>query len=222
MTTSRIFPVSADERFCLDPLVGEQRLSDYLTETLSSEQRAEFEHHLSYCLKCHEDLEYLTWIFQQVTTRNSASTWEDLNSTTLYGEALEITSIYDWNQENLTHVYYDTPLMERLAASSDPAESLTFPITVEYADGRVIGQFWQRAGQLSYRLTKSPPDQVFFLLYLPIVNPSKVKTFEVHLDVEQWLGDIREFIAADTPTAIVHALKQFHLYWRHTNEQKEC
>jgi hypothetical protein len=228
MTTFYPYPEPLDERFCLDPQVGSQRLSDYLTETLSSDERAEFEHHLSYCLKCQEELVYLSWVLHQVATRprpgSSASPLQDSskNFTAQYGELLAVTSLYDWNQEDLTHAYYETPLVERLAASTDTSESLTFPVTVEYAGGLAIGQFWRRAGQLSYRLTKSPPEHVSCLLYFPITNPSDAQTFEVRPNVEQWLGEVRAFIAADTPAAIIHALKQFHLYcYKPPNEQKE-
>ena len=54
---------------CVDPEVGEQYLHGYVAETLSEDQRQDFEDHLVFCHKCQEDLEYLRWAVQQVKVR---------------------------------------------------------------------------------------------------------------------------------------------------------
>ena len=67
---------------------------------------------------------------------------------------LPVTAILDGNAQDLIQDYYKLPLMEQLAASTETTAELTFPMTVEYAGGQVIGQFLKRVKLEAVRLSR--------------------------------------------------------------------
>ncbi len=198
-----------DELFCLDAQAGSLRLSEYLAEVLSEQQKQEFEDHLRFCLKCQEELNYVRWVIRQLKGFESKLV------------PLPVIAIYDWNNKNLIHEYYETPLVKEFAAAGEHTDGLTFPITVEYDNGKVIGEFWKRAGQFSFLLKKHRLDQEGYgwsLVYTSASDPSDVKTFELHEGKEAWLGAFCEFVRSNTPKAILETLKQFQVFLKRKDE----
>ena len=110
--------------------------------------------------------------------------------------------------------------MERLSASSASMEKsgeLIFPITVEYAGGQIIGDFWRRAGypgHLFYKLKKSTIEQETYtctLVYTSGTDPSDVRTFELREGENKRIGDFREFVTSDTRQEMLNVMRQFRL-----------
>jgi hypothetical protein len=186
---------------CVDPEVGEQYLYQYLAETLSEDQRQGFEDHLVFCHKCQEDLEYLRWAVQQLKTHWTPTIMP-----------LPVTSLVDGNQQDLLHDYYEEPFMDQLAASQKTAEVVSFPITVKYAKGEVIGQFLKRGKQLFFRLKKSSNDCT--LIYRSPSAPSESKTFEFCEGQDKRLGTFSEFVTSNTIQGMLAAIKQFHIFMK--------
>lgn len=192
----------ANDFVCVDSEVGEHYLYKYLAETLSDDQKQEFEDHLIFCRKCQEDIEYMRWTIQQLK-----AAWkpvlEDEDS------LLRVTSIFDGNFQDLLHDYYEKPLTDQLAAAAKTSGELTFPITVEYMGGQVIGQFLKRAGQLFFRLKKSSYRCI--LMYKSPSVPSESKTFEFREGEDKRIGPFREFVHSNTIQGMLKAIKQFRL-----------
>jgi hypothetical protein len=194
---------------CVDPEVGEQCLYKYLAETLSEEQRQEFEHHLVFCHKCQEDLEYLGWAVQQLKTH-----WTSTGTGAL--TPLPVTSLVDGNLQDWLHDFYEEPFMEKLAASKETARAVSFPVTVKYAKGQVIGQFLKRGKQLFFRLKKSSNDCT--LIYRSPSTPSESKTFEFREGEDKRLGPFSEFVTSNTIQGMLAAIKRFHLFMKRKEE----
>ena len=130
-------------------------------------------------------------------------------------EPLSVTAVYDRNTPDLIHNYYQKPLMERLAASTESSGELTFPITVEYADGQIIGEFWRRAGHLFYRLKKSTIGHdkfVGILIYTSPSHPEKNQTFEIQEEYNKRIGSFREFVKTDTKQEMLNVMRRFRLF----------
>ncbi len=197
-----------EEFECVDPEVGEQYLYNYLAETLSEDQRQGFEDHLVFCHKCQEDSEYLRWAVQQLKIH-----W------TLTGKGaltpLPVTSLVDGNLQDWLHDLYEEPLTERLAAAQESTGTLKFPITIEFADGQVIGQFLKRAGHLFFRLKKSLNGCT--LIYRSPSAPSESQAFEFCEGDDKRLGPFSEFVTTNTVQGMVAAIKQFQIFM----QQKE-
>jgi len=219
---------------CVDPTVGEHILHGYLAEALPNEQKQRFEDHLPLCLKCQEDLKYVRWVLQQLGSSEgktgtkvnklqpvlaqSDETSQDLAAFFLeeyIDEALPVTLVYNRDNPNLTHDYYGKPLMDKLAASTKASGELTFPITVEYAGGHVIGQFWKRVGHLFFRLVKSTAEPERFsygLVYTSASDPSDTRVFELQVRGDKRIGGFREFVKSNTIQEMLKVMRQFKLF----------
>jgi len=196
------------EFICVDPDVRTQYFDGYLDGTLSEADKQEFEDHLLFCFKCREDFEYWQWVIRKL---QGISKFFFQN---YVDRPLPVYSVYDRNQLDLTPYYDEKPLMNRLAASSGRSDRLAFPVTVEYAEGQVAGQFWKRTGQLFYRLHKSTIGQetvACTLIYTSSTDPSDVRTFEFREGQEKRLGAFREFVPSDTIQGMLEAMKRFQL-----------
>jgi hypothetical protein len=191
---------------CVDPEVGEQYLHGYVADSLSNEQRQDFDDHLVFCHKCQEDLEYLRWATQQVKTH-----WTPTGEGAL--TPLPVTALVDGNLQDLLHDYYEKPLGEQLAAAAETTAELAFPITMEYANGEIIGQFLKRAGHLFFRLKKS--SDTCTLVYTSI---SESKTFVLREGDDKRLGRFNEFVTTNTIQGMVTAIKQFQLLLKRKEE----
>lgn len=194
--------ILAEDFECVDPEVGEQYLHGYVAEALSETQRQDFEDHLVFCHKCQEDLDYLHWATQQLKSH-----WTPIGEGAL--TPLPLTSLLDGNLQDLSHDYHEAPLMDQLAASQKATGTVSFPFTVEFAEGRVIGQFLKRAGYLFFRVKKSPADCI--LVYTSF---SKTKTFAFRAGEEKCLGSFEEFVTTNTIQGMVAAMKRFQLFMK--------
>lgn len=194
---------------CVDPEVGTEYLYNYLAESLSEDQRQDFEDHLVFCHKCQEDLEYLQWALQQLKAH-----WTPTGTGAL--TPLPVTSLVDGNLQDLLHDYYEKPLGDQLAASTESTAELIFPITIEYANGQVIGQFLKRAGHLFFRLKKSSTECT--LIYRSPSAPSESKTFTFREGEDKRLGVFSEFVTTNTIQGMLAAIKQFHIFIKQHEE----
>ncbi len=219
MNTQENIPL---EFICTDPELREQYFDDYFEGVLQGSQKRKFEIHLRFCRKCQEDIEYMRWVSQKLKLYKPPGEVEEPPSQSdfffqKYGRRfLPITSITTLNSLNLTDYYHERPAEEELAASADTPDELAleFPITMEYANGNIIGEFRERAGLLFYRLTKSTVDRETFrctLRYTPAVQPSEEQTYDLCEGEDKELGTLHDFIPADTIQGIVNALQQFQL-----------
>ena len=167
--------------------------------------------HLEWCAGCAEEVLRIRLIEADMASESQSAppfSREHLN------KALPVTAVYDRNTPDLIHGYYQRPLMERLAASTGTASELTFPLTVEYADGQVIGEFWKRAGQLFYHLKKCTIQEQTYtcvLRYTSSMNPSDGRIYELHEGEHKRLGAFRDFVRSDTRQKMLNVIRQFQL-----------
>lgn len=189
-----------------------EKLYDYATGVSTDQELSIIRDHLELCAKCSEEVLRI-----RLTEADLAS---ESQSVPLFfrehlNEPLPVTAVYDRNTPDLIHDYYQRPLLERLAASTGTASELTFPLTVEYADGQIVGEFWKRAGYLFYRLKKSALDQQHYLctlVYSSSTDPTDVRTFELYEGEHKRIGDFRELVAADTKQAMLQTMQQFRMF----------
>ena len=187
---------------CVDPEVGTAYLYQYLAEALSEDQRRDFDDHLVFCHKCQEDLDYLRWATQQVKNH-----WTPTSEGAL--TPLPLTSLLDGNLQDLSHAYHEAPLLDQLAAAQETTGTVSFPFTIAFANGEVIGQFLKRARHVFFRLKKSSKDCI--LIY---TSSSESKIFEFHEGEDKRLGTFSEFVTTNTLQGIVAAIKRFHIFMK--------
>lgn len=188
-----------------------EKLYDYATGVSTEQELSIIRDHLELCAGCAEEVLRIRLIEADIAPESQSALpffREHLN------EALPVTAVYDRNTPDLIHDYYQRPLLERLAASSGTASELTFPLTVEYADGQIVGEFWKRAGQLFYCLKKSAIENQSYtctLRYTSSTNPSDVRIYELHEGEHKRIGDFREFVSSDTRQEMLNVMRQFQL-----------
>lgn len=208
---------------CVDPELRDQYLAGYQQHSLSDPERQEFELHLDFCLKCQrdtgfsrqEDDEYVEWAvdrFQAAMPHQAAPSefffQQDAE------KSLPVSAIYDYHHLDLKPYYDEKPLSDRLAAAKDTPTRLAHPVTIEYLEGQVVGQFWKRPGGLFFRLKKGDIGQkrvVYTLIYTSATDPSETRTFEFQEGEEKRLGLFEDFVASDTIQAMIEAIKRFQL-----------
>lgn len=194
-----------DEEFlCPDPEVRERCLHGYLSHALSDRERREFEAHLGLCFKCREDVDYFRWTARQIRNVQRISA----------EPALSPEALYDFAGTDLLPYYNDRPLTEQLAAASGRVGRVGFPVTVEYLQGQVVGEFRKRAGYLFFHLKRSTvgAQQVACaLVFSAERDPGGERAFELQEGDEKRLGPLRDFAASDTIQDITQALKRFRL-----------
>jgi len=205
MNNIREQAVIREEMECVDPEIGTQYLDRYIAETLSESQKQAFEDHLIFCLKCQEEINYLRWALQQLKAHWTPTIMP-----------LPVTSLVDGNLQDWLHDFYEEPFMDQLAASKETAGTVSFPITIEFANGQVIGQFLKRAGYLFFRLKKSSAECL--LIYGSPSAPSASKTFEFREGEDKRLGAFREFVTTNTIQGMLAAIKRFHLLLKRKEE----
>jgi len=199
-----------DEEFiCPDPELRTRALHGYLNRSLSDAQQREFEQHLSLCLKCREDVDYLHWTGRQFQARRFPSLQRNGESPIFSPDAL-----YDFAKTDLLPVYHDHPLTGQLAAASSTVSGAAFPITVEYAQGQVIGEFWKRVGDLFFHLKRSTihSKKVRCILIYRAVSAGEAElTFEFQEGEQKRLGPFQQFAASETIEDVARAIKRFQL-----------
>lgn len=206
---------------CVDPEVRASHLYAYLAETLSAQARHIFDDHLFFCRKCQEDRNYLEWAIRQLqayAVQNQASLDGEREISFFLekhlGVPLPVTSIHDGNQRPLRDEYYEKPLLNQLAAAGGTSAELTFPFTVEYAGGQVVGEFLKRAGYLFFRMKKSAINQHKVgctLIYTSPTDPPKILTFDLEEGDDRRLGLFQEFVSSNTIQGMLAAIKQFQV-----------
>lgn len=204
--------IKKNRLFCLDPEVG-QRLIASLAEPQSEKERTEFEEHLSFCMKCRQELEDLQRSLQQLAFLEHRERF----FRTRQQYPLVVTSIFDPGAgRELIEYYHGEPFIHELAAAETSSE--IHLLEVQYADGNVIGQFWKRVGHLFYRLKDSTIDWTNSMCKL-IHTPTQ-QTFEFHeKGQELLLGLYEDFVATDTVQGFLNAIKRFDcIVTRKSNE----
>lgn len=209
---------------CVDSELRNQYLAGYQQNSLSDPERQEFELHLDFCLNCQratgfprqDDDEYVEWAidkFQAVAPAEFVFQQ--------YAEKpLPVSAIYDYHHLDLKSYYDEKPLSDRLAAAKDTPTRLAPPVTIEYLEGQVVGQFWKRPGGLFFRLKKSTIGQkrvVCTLIYISESDPSDTRTFEFREGEEKRLGLFEDFVTSDTIQAMIDAIKRFQLVLKDKN-----
>lgn len=208
-----------EEFACIDPEVGSVYLDGYVMETLSEDQRQAFENHLVFCLPCQEGLAYRRWLVDQLQQHPPANfTFSSPQAVfffeTFLDKPLPVTSISTPDIPELIDEYQGKAVVERFAASTEASGKLTFPITVKYVDGQVIGQFHKRAGQLFYELKKSTIGGETFpcaLIYTPPSDSDDFKVFQLREGLNKRLGAFQEFVPSETIQGMLKVMKQFQL-----------
>lgn len=204
-----------DDFICLDEQSRDRYFQGYLAGTLSEAQRQEFEDHIRVCFKCREELDDEQHRhFNRIVRHLKAYRQYEDAAGVFFAEPLPITMISDYGQRDLLPYYKETPFPDRLAASSGASSAVQFPVTVEYAQGQLIGQFWNRAGQLVFRLKKSALGQEqgrCQLIYTSGSDPPEVHTFDIREGQDQRLGPFEDFIASDTLHDVSTALQRFQV-----------
>lgn len=200
---------------CIKSDIGNIILS-YELGQLSEEEMELFEQHLFECEYCANE------VFDDITFVEVLKTTIQENvMRTVPGTPLLVTSLYDRKNLNLSDDYFDRQKHERLAAAAGDVGKLAFPVTVEYADGKVVGQFRKRAGQLFFRLVNSTIKQKTYtclLTFTPPSHPSEKKIFELHEGEDKALGDMNEFVISNTIQGFLETLKQFQLALKSEDE----
>lgn len=203
---------------CIDLEFRKDSFNEYIDGTLSEQQRREFEDHILLCHKCREDIDYLMWVGQkaqqyQEQLKEKMSTTHPLSSLQHYlAPPLPVTSILDWNQVNLTADYYREPMRERLVADTGLSGELSFPFTITYAEGKIVGQFWRRASQIFFRLEKSTIAEVSYTCVLVYTSSeSEKKVFEFREGEEKRIGAFREIVKSETIQGMLEAMQKFQL-----------
>ena len=191
---------------CVIPEIGDKNLSAYVAGDLSEDERQLFEEHLPFCRKCQEELKHIHWILEQFKARKEIFADSDTDINTV----LPVTLIHDWNDKNLTPYYHKKPTTEELAAATDSVLSVAFPITVEYENGQVVGEFWNRMEQLFFRLKQCPGSRQYLLVFHGQHLPHRTQKFKLQGE-ETWLGTFSDFVASETTQGIVQAIQQFQL-----------
>lgn len=202
------------ERIQAGPHPPAEKLYDYATGSSDIDDTRIIQDHLELCAACAAEVLRIRLIeaeFDAFPTEDPAGVLfrEDA------ANPLPVTAVYDRMTSDLIHDYYAKPLMDRLAAATGKDSELTFPITVEYADGQIIGEFWKRAGYLFYRLKKSAHDQqqyLYTLVYTSPADPEDLRTFELREGENKRLGTFREFVAADTKQTMLQTMRQFRMF----------
>ena len=210
------YKVLLDEYECIDQNRG-RYIYDYMTGAVSETQKQEFEDHLILCLKCQEDVEYMRSVVRRLKAYEEQKSTERIE--TLPEIPLTVTMIADRNDLDITPDYYGESWREELAASTGTSDTFAFPITVEYADGRVIAQFLKRMGQVFFRLkevTIDPQEFECALVYTPsCASSAEAETFECQEEREIRLGTFHELFPADTPQGTLDGIKQFQCVLKH-------
>ena len=205
------------ECICIDPPIGVYR-DDFIAGSLAEPQQQKFEDHLLFCLKCQDDVAYFWWIMTTLKTRHVArrDSPEERGS---FREApacpLPVHAVYDRKHLDLTADYFDAFRQKQFAAASTYAGSIAYPLTVEYANGEVIAQFRKRVDKLFFRLEKNTMKERSdngILVHTSPVDPSLIKTFELHQGDDLCLGMFEEFVMSETIQGMLDALKQFQLF----------
>lgn len=215
---------------CVDPEVGSALLYSYAAQTLTAEEQQAFEDHLCFCLKCEEDLAWLRELLHTLKTDLPASLQDTLRNLIQQGVVqaeesefffrvythlpLPVTGIEDRNRMNLMPEYQGTPLVERLAASTDVSGGPAFPLTVAYLNGALTGQFRRRAGQLFLRLQSETFAQQSVACVLQYPSPEAaggVENLVIRAGEEKRLGPFRAFAPSNTMQELLSALKHFEL-----------
>jgi hypothetical protein len=122
---------------------------------------------------------------------------------------LPLTSLLDGNLQDLSPDYHEAPLMDQLAAAQETTGTVSFPFTVEFANGQVIGQFLKRAGHLFFRLKKS--SATCTLIY---TSSPEHKTYVFQEGDDKRLGLFEEFVTTNTMQGMVAAIKRFHIFMK--------
>ena len=200
---------------CVDPDVGEAYLEAYRAKTLTQTQQQEFEDHLVFCLKCQRDLKYLQWVVRHLKEHQTQIFPPHSEPVQLPETPLPVSAVSDGKAQDLMHDYYEKPLQEQFAASAEHPAELTFPITVEYAEGQVIGQFLKRTGYLFFRLKKNRRVQEgageYRLVYTSPHDPADTRIFTLQEGDDRCLGLFSEFVPSKTIQGMVAAIRQFQL-----------
>lgn len=227
--STREYDPAHEEFQCVDPELGAALLYGYAADALAAEDRQAFEDHLCFCLKCQEDLEWLRDLLRSLKTSPPARLLATLAKLARQGIAsaeglefffrlyerlpLPVTAIEDVNQKTLMAEYQETPLIEQLAASTEPSD-LAFPLTVAYLNGAIVAQFRRRAGQLFFRLQSGSLAEravACVLQYPSPLEPETVASLTVQPGEEKRLGAFRAFAPSNTVQEMLAALKRFEL-----------
>lgn len=201
--------ILADDFVCIDRERGEKLIDGYFAKTLSAEEEQAFDMHRHLCLKCREDVEYMQWVLQA------------LKSNTPFSEPspeeipLKVTSVCD-PQQNVTAFFHDPSLYHELAAEgAGQIHVQQFPLTLEFADGLVIGEFRNALGVLCFQpqtIAIDPERYACVLAYAPTSGEGR-KTWELSEREEIWLGNLHDFAPSlsPTPQQVFAALRHFHI-----------
>lgn len=218
MSTTSNSQDMTEDFVCVDPEVGEAYIEAYLAKTLTHTQQQEFEDHLVFCLKCQRDLKYLQWVVRNLKEHHAQIFTTQSETGQLQDFPLPVIAVRDGKTQDLIHDYYEKPLQEQFAAAAGHPAELTFPITVEYAEGQVIGQFLKRAGHLFFRLKKNRPAQEepgeYRLIYTSPHDPADTRVFTLQEGDDRCLGLFSEFVPSKTIQAMIAAIKQFQLAFK--------
>lgn len=193
-----------EEFLCPDTELRQRYLDGYLTQSLSEIEQREFEDHLQLCFKCREDVDYFHWTMRQLRT------FQRIHMESV----LPVDALYDFADTDLLPYYAERPLTDQLAAASVRVGRVGFPITVEYLEGQVIGQFQRRVGHVFFHLKRSTigaKKVACTLIYMDDRETGKDRKFEFQEGEEKRLGPFGDFAASDTLQDVVQALKRFQL-----------
>ena len=190
---------------------SEEELYDYVLDWLDEHAAGLMRDHLVYCGACAEEALRIRFIEAELESRVRRQSFKQ-RFQRCWKAALKVTGVYGWEQVNFTNFYHQKPLMETLFAAQD-MPGLTFPVTVAYREGAVVGQFWRRQRQLWYRLKHVAPGhqpQEFVLLYQAGAAAEKFRLFELTA-AEILLGEFRAFFQSETTQDMLETLKHFRL-----------
>lgn len=218
MITSSNSQDLTEDFVCVDPEVGEAYLEAYMAKMLTKSQQQEFEDHLVFCLKCQRNLKYLQWVIRHLKDHHAQIFPAHSAPGQLPEAPLAVSAVRDGKAQDLMHDYYQKPLQEQFAAAAEHPAELTFPITVEYAEGQVIGQFLKRAGHLFFRLKKNRRAQEehpeYRLVYASPYDPADTRIFTLQEGDDRCLGPFSEFVPSKTIQGMVAAIRQFQLAFK--------
>jgi len=204
MNIEREFLAADDEFLCIEPELRQQYFARHLADELTPDERAAFADHLALCRKCETDAAYFAWSARLLCAAAPVRA----------RRTLDVTRVTTFDQQNVTDLYAARPFQERLAAAAETPRPAIFPVTLTFAPGDLMAQFKKRPLGLYFELLTIPADETahaYELRYCPADATVSAKNFPVAVGQEVRLGAFADFIAVNTPSAIMAALRCFQL-----------